>query len=68
MSDKKALVVIDMQNDYLWENRKAKFSYNTAELVNAVNRAISSYKEKGYDIIYCPLPGKIDTKKHTKVE
>ncbi len=52
MSDKKALVVIDMQNDYLWENRKAKFSYNTAELVNAVNRAISSYKEKGYDIIY----------------
>lgn len=52
MSDKKALVVIDMQNDYLWENRKAKFSYNTAKLVNAVNRAISSYKEKGYDIIY----------------
>ena len=52
MADKKALVVIDMQNDYLWEKRKTKFSYNTNELVNAVNRAISSYKEKGYDIIY----------------
>ena len=52
MAEKKALVVIDMQNDYLWEKRKAKFSYNTDELVNAVNKAISSYKENGYDIIY----------------
>lgn len=52
MADKKALVVIDMQNDYLWEKRKTMFSYNTNELVNAVNSAVSSYKEKGYDIIY----------------
>ena len=52
MAEKKALVVIDMQNDYLWEKRKAKFSYNTGELVNAVNKAISSYEENGYDIIY----------------
>ena len=52
MAEKKALVVIDMQNDYLWEKRKAKFSYNTDELVNAVNKAISSYEEIGYDIIY----------------
>lgn len=52
MPNKKALVIIDMQNDYLWEKRKAKFSYNTDELVNAVNKAISAYKEKGYDIIY----------------
>ncbi len=52
MKEKKALVVIDMQNDYLWEKRKPKFSYNTNELVNAVNNAVSSYSEKGYDIIY----------------
>ena len=25
---KTALLVIDMQNDYLWENRKKLFSYN----------------------------------------
>ena len=30
---KKALVVIDMQNDYLWEKRKKKFTYDTEELV-----------------------------------
>lgn len=52
MANKKALVVIDMQNDYLWEKRKTKFSYNTNELVNAVNSAVSSYEEKEYDIIY----------------
>ncbi|MBP3760956.1 MAG: cysteine hydrolase [Ruminococcus sp.] len=50
--EKKALIVIDMQNDYLWEKRKSKFSYNSNELVNAVNKAVSSYKENGYDIIY----------------
>lgn len=52
MTEKKALVVIDMQNDYLWEKRKAMFSYDTKELVGAVNNAVSSYKDKGYDIIY----------------
>lgn len=41
-----------MQNDYLWEKRKKKFSYNTNNLVNSVNNAISSYKENGYDVIY----------------
>ena len=30
MVNKKALVVIDLQNDFLWEKRKAKFSYDTA--------------------------------------
>ena len=29
MSDKKALVVIDMQKDYLGEHRKPMFSYDT---------------------------------------
>lgn len=49
---KKALLVIDMQNDYLWDKRKPMFSYETDELVGNVNRAISSYKENGSDIIY----------------
>ena len=52
MSENKALVVIDMQNDYLWDKRKAKFSYDTEDLVSSVNRAVSYYKENGYDIIY----------------
>ena len=52
MADKKALVVIDMQNDYLWADRKAMFSYDTDELVGAVNRAIADYKGRGYDVIY----------------
>ena len=52
MSEKKALIVIDMQNDYLWEKRKPKFSYDTEQLVGAVNSAIAEYREMGYDIIY----------------
>ena len=52
MADKKALIVIDMQNDYLWDKRKPMFSYNTDDLVGSVNSAISAYKENGYDIIY----------------
>ncbi len=52
MEERKALLVIDMQNDYLWEKRKPMFSYDTANLVSKVNKAIYFYKEKGYDIIY----------------
>ena len=52
MSEKKALVVIDMQNDYLWDKRKPIFSYNTNALVGAVNSAAREYRDKGYDIIY----------------
>ncbi len=48
---KKALLVIDMQNDYLWENRKKKFSYNTKVLVDNVNETIKKYK-KDCDVIY----------------
>ena len=51
MADK-ALLVIDMQNDYLWNKRKSMFSYDTDKLVRDVNQAISTYKEKGYDIVY----------------
>ena len=52
MSDKKALLVIDMQNDYLWDKRKPMFNYDTGQLVGAVNKAIADCKDKGYDIIY----------------
>lgn len=52
MAGKKALVVIDMQNDYLWAERKAIFSYDTDALVGAVNKAIADYKGRGYDVIY----------------
>lgn len=52
MTEKKALVVIDMQNDYLWDKRKAMFSYNTETLVDSVNKAAADYRKNGYDIIY----------------
>ena len=52
MPDKKALLVIDMQNDYLWEKRKPMFSYDTEKLVGDVNKLIAAYKENGCDIIY----------------
>ena len=52
MSNKKALIIVDMQNDYLWNRRKKMFSYNTPELVNAVNSLISEFRERGDDVIY----------------
>ena len=52
MADKKALIVIDMQNDYLWIKRKSMFSYDTDKLVDCVNNAIDDYNKNGYDIIY----------------
>ena len=50
--ENKALLVIDMQNDYLWEQRKDMFSYNTPRLVSEVNKTIKEHKENGFDIIY----------------
>lgn len=49
---KTALIVIDMQNDYLYEKRKAIFAYNTAELTASVNELIRQYKENNCDVIY----------------
>lgn len=51
---KKALLVIDMQNDYLYEKRKAKFSYDTENLVNSVNSLIEKYHGENSDVIYTP--------------
>ena len=52
MLEKKALLVIDMQNDYLWDKRKKMFSYDTESLVRNVNQAIETYQKAGYDILY----------------
>lgn len=49
---KTALIVIDMQNDYLYEKRKKIFSYNTEQLTSSVNEIIHQYKDKGCDVIY----------------
>ena len=38
---KTALLVIDMQNDYLWEKRKKRFSYNATAL-GAVKRGLNA--------------------------
>ena len=50
----KALLVIDMQKDFLGKDRnKKKFNYdNIDELIENVNFAIESYSKKEYDIIY----------------
>ena len=49
---KTALIVIDMQNDYLYEKRKDKFAYNTSELTAAVNELIHQYNKNTCDVIY----------------
>lgn len=49
---KKALLVIDMQNDYLWERRKPQFAYDTAQLTAAVNALIRDYHGRGCEVIY----------------
>ncbi len=49
---KPALLVIDMQNDYLWENRKGRFSYDTPRLVGAVNALIRRYHAENRDVFY----------------
>lgn len=49
---KKALMVIDMQNDYLYEKRKERFSYNTNQLTACVNDIIHKYKYENCDVIY----------------
>lgn len=49
---KKALLVIDMQNDYLYEKRKKIFAYDTEALTSYVNELIHRYKDNGCDVIY----------------
>lgn len=50
--NKKALVIIDLQNDYLWEQRKPMFSYDTDSLISKINKTAAKYKEDGWTVIY----------------
>ena len=52
MAEKTALLVLEMQNDMLWEKRKEKFTYDTEALTAAVNAAIGKYSAEGCDVIY----------------
>lgn len=45
---KTALMVIDMQNDYLWARRKPVFAYDTQKLTEAVNGLIHRYEDVFY--------------------
>jgi len=47
-----ALLVIDMQNDYLCKNRMKRFAYDTEGLVSSVNSIIHQYIAEGHDVIY----------------
>ena len=47
-----ALLVIDMQNDYLYERRKRRFAYKTEQLTAAVNTLIHRYEKTGCAIVY----------------
>lgn len=49
---KTALLVMEMQNDYLWEKRREKFTYDSASLIAGVNEAIAAAQAAGDDIIY----------------
>ena len=65
MGEKRALIVVDMQNDYLWPQRMPKFNYDTAALVAAVNQAIAYYQSMIYDVFYIAeiVPNNFITKK-----
>lgn len=49
---KTALLVIDMQNDYLWDRRMSRFCYDTPRLTASVNGLIRRFHERGQDVIY----------------
>ncbi len=49
---KTALLVIDMQNDYLWPARKPRFAYDTEALVASVNALIRRYAGQGCRVVY----------------
>lgn len=58
---RRALLVIDMQNDYLCKTRQQQFTYDTAHLVSSVNSLIHKQQHEGQDVIYirhiiCDLP------------
>lgn len=48
-----ALLVIDVQEDLVGENKHKKYTYKNPELlIKNINNSIEKYKVKGYEIIY----------------
>ena len=39
---KKALLVIDIQNDYFWDKRLKKFNYDTNKVITSINNIINN--------------------------
>ena len=52
MAGKSALIVVDMQNEYLWGLRKPQFTYDTDTLIANVNSAIRFYQGFDFDVHY----------------
>lgn len=49
---KTVLIVCEMQNDFLWEKRKSKFSYDAEKLTAAVKEAAEAVRAEGGDVIF----------------
>jgi nicotinamidase-related amidase len=50
---KKALIIVDMQEDYVGENRNKKIhSYDVATLIENINKKIKEYSQNGYVVIF----------------
>lgn len=49
---KTALLVMEIQNDYFWEKRQPKFTYDGETLLGNINRAIEESASEGCDVIY----------------
>lgn len=49
---KTALLVIDMQNDYLYDKRQKRFAYDTEALAARVNAIIRRYQAAGSEVVY----------------
>ena len=55
----KALIVIDMQEDYVGQKRnKKRYPYIAEQLVDAINLRISDYKQSNEAVIYVKIKGK----------
>ena len=52
MSEKTALLVMEMQQDYFWEKRLKKFHFDGDAMTAKVNAAIAQYSAAGADIVY----------------
>jgi nicotinamidase-related amidase len=57
----KALIVIDMQEEYVGERRNQKrFPYDSRQLLENINKRIADYKQANDTVIYIKNKGKSD--------